>query len=29
VQVVMPDLTRSLQALDAAVKKRLQQGGAE
>jgi len=29
VQVVMPDLTRSLQALDASVKKRLQQGGAE
>ena len=29
VQVVMPDLTRSLQALDEAVKKRLQQGGAE
>lgn len=28
VQVVMPDLTRSMQALDAAVKKRLQQGGA-
>ncbi|TDG15284.1 uroporphyrinogen III [Seongchinamella unica] len=29
VQVAMPDLTRSLEALDAAVKKRLQQGGAE
>ena len=29
VQVIMPDLTRSLQALDEAVKKRLQQGGGE
>ncbi|MEH6585087.1 MAG: uroporphyrinogen-III C-methyltransferase [Halioglobus sp.] len=29
IQVVMPDLTRSLQALDEAVKTRLQQGGAE
>jgi uroporphyrin-3 C-methyltransferase len=29
IQVIMPDLTRSLQALDTAVKKRLQQGGAE
>ena len=29
VQVILPDLTRSLRALDEAVKKRLQQGGAE
>ena len=29
VQVILPDLTRSLQALDEAVKKRLQLGGAE
>jgi uroporphyrin-III C-methyltransferase len=29
IQVIMPDLTRSLQALDEAVKQRLQQGGAE
>ena len=29
IQVIMPDLTRSLQALDEAVKTRLQQGGAE
>ncbi|MEP4149353.1 MAG: uroporphyrinogen-III C-methyltransferase [Halioglobus sp.] len=29
IQVIMPDLTRSLQALDDAVTKRLQQGGAE
>ncbi len=29
IQVIMPDLTRSLQALDEAVSKRLQQGGAE
>lgn len=29
IQVVMPDLSRSLNALDQAVKKRLQQGGAE
>ncbi|MEP5567082.1 MAG: uroporphyrinogen-III C-methyltransferase [Halioglobus sp.] len=29
IQVIMPDLTRSLQALDDAVTKRMQQGGAE